>query len=70
MLWPKKNSYKEFDNEKKFLQLKTSPPNNNSNSPSLIWALGFARWLNVKTAACSHILLNMQNAKSKRYVHN
>ena len=36
MLWPKKNSYKEFDNEKKFLQLKTSPPNNNSNSPSLI----------------------------------
>ena len=26
MLWPKKNSYKEFDNEKKFLQLKNSPP--------------------------------------------
>ena len=24
--WPKKNSYKEFDNEKKFLQLENSPP--------------------------------------------
>ena len=69
MLWPKKNSYKEFDNEKKFLQLENSFCNF-CNSPSLIWALGFARWLNVKTAACSHILLNMQNAKSKRYVHN
>ena len=26
MLWPKKNSYKEFDNEKKFLQLENSTP--------------------------------------------
>ena len=26
MLQPKKNSYKEFDNEKKFLRLKNSPP--------------------------------------------
>ena len=26
MLWPKKNSYKEFDNEKKFLLLENSPP--------------------------------------------
>ena len=26
MLRPKKNSYKEFDNEKKFLRLKNSPP--------------------------------------------
>ena len=26
MLWPKKNSYKEFDNEKKFLRLEKSPP--------------------------------------------
>ena len=26
MLWPKKNSYKEFDNEKKFLPLENSPP--------------------------------------------
>ena len=26
MLRPKKNSYKEFDNENKFLQLKNSPP--------------------------------------------
>ena len=26
MLWPKKNSYKEFDNEKKFLWLENSAP--------------------------------------------
>ena len=38
MLWPKKNSYKEFDDEKKFLQLENSPPpplHNFSNGPSL-----------------------------------
>ena len=35
---PEKNSYKEFDNEKKFLRLENSPPpppNNFSNGPSL-----------------------------------
>ena len=26
MLWPRKNSYKEFDNEKKFLRLENSLP--------------------------------------------
>ena len=32
-----KNSYKEFDNEKKFLRLENSPPLHNfSNGPSLI----------------------------------
>ena len=38
MLWPKKNSYKEFDNEKKFLPLENSPPppHNVSNGRSLI----------------------------------
>ena len=39
MLWPKTNSYEEFDNEKKFLRLENSPPppppNNLSNGPSL-----------------------------------
>ena len=38
MLWPKKNSYKEFDNEKKFLRLENSPPpppHKFSNGPSL-----------------------------------
>ena len=36
MLWPKKNSYKEFDNEKIFLRLENSPPPHNfSNGPSL-----------------------------------
>ena len=38
MLWPKKNSYKEFENEKKFLRLENSPPPHNfSNGPSLNW---------------------------------
>ena len=42
MLWPKKNAYKEFDNEKKFLRLENSPPppppppHNFSNGPFLI----------------------------------
>ena len=37
MLWPKKNSYKEFDNAKKFLRLENSPPlpHNFSNGLSL-----------------------------------
>ena len=37
MLWPKKNSYKEFDNEKKFLPIENSPPppHNVSNGRSL-----------------------------------
>ena len=26
MLWAKKNSYKEFDNEKKFLRFENPPP--------------------------------------------
>ena len=36
MLLPKKNSYKEFDDEKKFWQLENSPPpltHNFSNGP-------------------------------------
>ena len=38
MLRPKKNSYKEFASEKKFLGLKNSPPPHNfSNGPSLNW---------------------------------
>ena len=37
MLWAKKNSYKAFDNEKKFLRLENSPlPLNFSNGPFLI----------------------------------
>ena len=37
MLWAKKNLYKEFDNEKTFLQLENSPPppHNFSNGLSL-----------------------------------
>ena len=37
MRWPKKNSYKEFDNKKKFLPLENfaPPPHNFSNGPSL-----------------------------------
>ena len=40
MLRLKKNSYKEFDNEKKFLRLENSrPPHNFSNGPSLSLSL-------------------------------
>ena len=36
MLWPKKNSYEEFDDEKKFLRLENSPSLHNfSNGPSI-----------------------------------
>ena len=36
MQGPEKNSYREFDNEKKFLQLENAPPPHNfSNGPSL-----------------------------------
>ena len=38
MLRPRKNSYKEFENKKKLLQLKKSPPPHNFfNGLSLIW---------------------------------
>ena len=41
MLWPKKNSYKEFDNDKKILPLENSPPPHNfCNGPSLKEVLG------------------------------
>ena len=44
MLWPKKSSYKEFDNEKKFMRLENSPPSppphNFSNGPSLSCSFG------------------------------
>ena len=29
MLWPKKNSYKEYYNEKKFVRLENAPPPHN-----------------------------------------
>ena len=37
MLWPKENSYKEFDNEKKIPAARKfpSPPTHFSNGPSL-----------------------------------
>ena len=58
MLWPKKNSYKEFDNEKKFLRLENSPPpppHNFSNGPSLITPKAhflILRCLNGRKVAC------------------
>ena len=45
MLWPKKNSYKELDNEKKFLRLEkfpSPPPHNFSNGHSQL-LLGSSR---------------------------
>ena len=44
MLWPKKNSYKEFDNEKNSCGSKIPlppPPHNFSNGPSLKIKLQF-----------------------------
>ena len=35
MLWPKKNSYKEFDNEKRFLRLENSPLATSTVNPLL-----------------------------------
>ena len=57
MLRPKKNSYKEFDNEKKFLRLKNSPPppHDFSNGPSLIW-----EWL-LRNSALVKKLLDDEN---------
>ena len=45
MLWAKKNSYKEFDNEKKFLLLENSPP------PPITFPM--ARPLEPKKGVCS-----------------
>ena len=44
MLWPKKNSYKESDNEKKFLRLENSPSpaHNFSNGPFLTEVLRYS----------------------------
>ena len=42
MLWPKKYSYKEFDNKKKIptaRKFPSPPPHNFSNGPSLTLAL-------------------------------
>ena len=42
MQWPKKNSYKEFDNEKKIpasRKFPSPPPHNFSNGPSLRGAI-------------------------------
>ena len=53
MQGPEKNSYKEFDDEKKFLQLENSPPpppHNFSNGPSLREPLlMFTEWRNFFT---------------------
>ena len=43
MLWPKQNSYKEFDNEKKFLQLE------NSSLPVRVRCHGWHGWTWVET---------------------
>ena len=50
MLRPKKNSYKEFDYEKKFPRLENSPPPHNfSNGPSLTISDRFyASYINIQ----------------------
>ena len=50
MLWPKKNSYKEFDNDKKFLPLENSPPLHNfCNGPSFKEVLGLLPYEGIET---------------------
>ena len=75
MLWPKKNSYKEFDNEKKFLRLE------NSHSPPITFLLGslllnntlmpqVPTFVNVQvaTSLISHILLHRKETKKKTLI--
>ena len=63
MLWPKKHSYKEFDNEKKFLRLKNlpppPPPHNFCNGPSL------TRKFSVFTVSPSKIKKNANHSMQK-----
>ena len=49
MQGPEKNSYNEFDNEKKFLRLETPPPPpyNFSNGPSLLRSLALGQQIKV-----------------------
>ena len=65
MLQPKKNSYKEFDNEKKSLPLKNSPPqppNKFSNGPSLMpmgMVLSYTAKLYIACARLSDSIVRM-----------
>ena len=66
MLWPKKNSYQEFDDEKKFLRLENPPPPHNfSNGPSLSYfflLLYYAiSWLTPQYANCTSPIINMMH---------
>ena len=48
MQGPEKNSYNEFDNEKKFLRLENPPPPYNfSNGPSLLRSLALGQQIKV-----------------------
>ena len=76
MLWPKKNSYKEFDNEKKFLRLENSPPPppitflfgslllNNTLMPQVPTFVN----VQVATSLISHILLHRKETKKKTLI--
>ena len=77
MLWPKKNSYKEFDNEKKFLRLENSHP----PPPPITFLLGslllnntlmpqVPTFVNVQvaTSLISHILLHRKETKKKTLI--
>jgi len=66
MLRPKKNSYKEFDDEKEFLRLENSPPPHNfSNGPSLN-AFDFF-YLHI---SCNDNLFFYANARGRSISHN
>ena len=64
MLQPKKNSHKEFDNEKKFLRLENSPP-----PPPIIFLMvrplvEFAHWLSPCNCHARSNSLNTANSLS------
>ena len=60
MLWPKKNSQKEFDNEKELLQLENFPPPQNfSNGPSLTTVNVFTAGVILLIALLPELNLNL-----------
>ena len=62
MLWPKKNSYQEFDDKKNFLRLENPPPPYNfSNGPSL---LGIDRRNELAILDTTHFNLRCKEGRS------
>ena len=67
MLWPQKNSYKEFDDEKKSLQLENSPlpppPSHNFSNGPFLSSQRREKLLFLTTMAAVTSRANQQSAK-------